>query len=261
MTPLVEQTAVVTGAGRGIGAVIARRLAADGATLVLTGRAQQALDHVAQVIRDETGRAALVIPTDSRNEVAVSDLAARVAAELGPVDVLVNNAGVTGPTTPLWEIGVEEWDETFTANVRGVFLTCRAFVGAMVQRRSGSVIMIGSITGKRPLVNRSPYAASKAALIGLTRTLAAEAGPAGVRVNLVSPGAVDGERIRGVISQQAVASGRTEAEVHAEWRSGSPLQRLVQPEEVAAVVAFLASPAASAITGQDLSVANGMVMD
>lgn len=228
---------------------------------MVTARSEPELDQVAEKIRAETGRAVLVIPADLREDDDITALAVQAEAELGPVDILVNNAGVSGPSKPLWELDSEEWDETFAANVRGVFLMCKTFIDGMIERKQGSIVTIGSITGKRPLVNRSAYAASKAALIGLTRTLAAEAGPSRVRVNLVSPGAVQGDRIRWVISQQALASGRSEDDVLEEWKEGSPLRRLVQPEEVAAVVAFLASTASSAVTGQDLSVANGAVMD
>jgi NAD(P)-dependent dehydrogenase (short-subunit alcohol dehydrogenase family) len=260
VTDLAGRRALVTGSARGIGARIAQRLAADGATVVLTSRSASDLKVKAKEIALVTGHRVVPFAADLRDPDEVSALAARVTRELGGIDILVNNAGVAGPSAPLWQVSPAEWDDTFAANVRGVFLACRAFVPGMLEQRAGSVITIGSITGKRPLEKRSPYAAGKAALIGLTRTLAAEVGPYGIRVNLVSPGAVAGERIQWVIEQQASATGRTEAEVRAEWEDAAPLHRLVQPEEVAATVAFLASDASSAITGQDLNVANGLVM-
>jgi NAD(P)-dependent dehydrogenase (short-subunit alcohol dehydrogenase family) len=122
------------------------------------------------------------------------------------------------------------------------------------------VVVIGSVTGKRPLVNRTPYAASKTALIGLVRTLAWEVGSSGVRVNLVSPGGVEGARIDWVLEQQAVSRGITVEQARAEFAGGAALQRLTSPQDVADAVAFLASPRAAAITGEDLNVAAGLVM-
>jgi NAD(P)-dependent dehydrogenase (short-subunit alcohol dehydrogenase family) len=139
-------------------------------------------------------------------------------------------------------------------------LACKAFLPGMLARRSGSVVVIGSVTGKRPLVNRTPYAASKTALIGLVRTLAWEVGSSGVRVNLVSPGGVEGARIDWVLEQQAVSRGITVEQARAEFAGGAALQRLTSPQDVADAVAFLASPRAAAITGEDLNVSAGLVM-
>ena len=129
----------------------------------------------------------------------------------------------------------------------------------MIERRSGAVVIIGSMTGKRPLWGRSPYAASKTALIGLTRTLAVETGPYGVRVNLISPGAVEGERIEWMMRKQAEGRGISVEEVRAELAQGSPLNRLVEAGEVAATVVFLASEGARSITGEDMNVSAGLV--
>ena len=138
-------------------------------------------------------------------------------------------------------------------------LCCRAFVPSMIERRSGSIIIIGSMTGKRPLWGRSPYAASKLALVGLARTLALETGPFRVRVNVISPGAVEGERIEWVIRQKAEGRGISIEVARAELASGSPLNRLVPPADVAAVVLFLASDKAGSITGEDVNVSAGLV--
>src|SRR5919197_310583 len=158
---------------------------------------------------------------------------------------LVNNSGIGGPSKPLWDVDPAEWDETIEVNLRGVFLCCRAFLPAMISRGRGSVVNIGSVTGKNPLLHRSPYAASKAALIGLTKTLAADAGPHGVRVNLVSPGAVGGKRLEWVIASRAEALGVNETEVREKLAADSALRRFAEPEEVADAVAFLAGDAAA----------------
>ncbi len=251
--------AVVTGAGTGIGREISLRLAADGADVVLTGRSAGPMEEVAEEVR-AVGRRASVVRMDLRDPASIEAAAKAVQEEFGRVDVLVNNSGVGRPSAPLWEIDPEEWEDTFRVNVTGTFLVCRAFLPGMVERRSGSVVVIGSMTGKRPLVNRTPYAASKTALIGLVRTLAFEVGPHGIRVNLVSPGPVEGKRIQWVLEQQAQARGITFEQARDDFTSGSPLKRLVPPGDVADAVAYLASPRSASITGDDINVSAGLVM-
>jgi NAD(P)-dependent dehydrogenase (short-subunit alcohol dehydrogenase family) len=251
--------AVVTGAGTGIGREISLRLAADGADVVLTGRSAGPMEEVAEEVR-AVGRRASVVRMDLRDPASIEAAAKAVQEEFGRVDVLVNNSGVGGPSAPLWEIDPAEWEDTFRVNVTGTFLVCRAFLPGMVERRSGSVVVIGSMTGKRPLVNRTPYAASKTALIGLVRTLAFEVGPHGIRVNLVSPGPVEGKRIQWVLEQQAQARGITFEQARDDFTSGSPLKRLVPPGDVADAVAYLASPRSASITGDDINVSAGLVM-
>lgn len=256
---LKDRTAIVTGAGRGLGRVIALTLAEAGATVVVSGRDQDALAGTAAAISDAGGRA-LVVPADVTRADSMDALAATTREQLGGVDVLVNNSGVAGPSAALWEIDAEDWDDTFSVNVRGVFLACRAVIPLMRTQGSGSIVTIGSFTGKRPLPGRTPYAASKTALIGLTRTLAHEVGPDGIRVNLVSPGGIEGERIERVIRNLAVQEGITVDEARSRFEAPSPLGRLVGPEEVARTVALLASDATSGITGEDINVSAGAVM-
>ena len=251
--------AVVTGAGTGIGREISLRLAAEGADVVLTGRSTEAMEEVAEQVRS-AGRRALPVAMDLRDPASIEAAARAAEDEFGRVDVLVNNSGVGGPSRPMWEIDLEEWEDTFRVNVTGTFLVCRAFLPRMIEAGSGSVVVIGSMTGKRPLVNRTPYAASKTALIGLVRTLAWDAGPHGVRVNLVSPGPVEGARIQWVLEQQAAARGISFEEAQADFTSGSPLHRLVPPGDVADVVAYLASPRSASITGDDINVSAGLAM-
>ena len=256
---LSGKVAVVTGAGQGLGRDVALRFAAEGATVALAARSEAKLAAVADEVAAAGGRA-LVVPTDVARDADVEALRKRVVAEVGPVDVLVNNSGVAGPTAPLWEQSRAAWDETFAINVTGVFLMCRAFLPAMLERGAGSVIVVGSMTGKRALHGRTPYAASKTALVGLVRTLAWETGGSGVRVNLVSPGPIAGARLDGVVAARAASLGRTEEEVRAELTSASPLARFVGGEEIASAAVFLASDASSAITGEDLNVSAGTVM-
>ena len=250
---------VVTGAGRGIGRVIALRFARDGARLVLAARSVAELEDT-RTLAVGLGAEAIVVPTDVTDAGQTEALARAALQQFGALDVLVCNSGIAGPTAPLWETEPEQWRETFAVNVEGVYLCCRAALPAMLERRAGSVIVIGSMTGKRALHGRTPYAASKTALIGLVRTLAWEVGESGLRVNLVSPGAVDGPRIEGVIAAQAKALSITEPEARARFTSASPLGRLIEADDVAETVRFLASPAAAGITGEDINVSAGAVM-
>ncbi|MFP3914196.1 MAG: SDR family NAD(P)-dependent oxidoreductase [Actinomycetota bacterium] len=255
----MSRVAVVTGAGGGIGRSIAEAFAAGGDTVVLAARRVPELEETARMVEEQGGRA-LVVPTDVTDPESVTELAARVEDELGRIDVVVNNSGVGGPTAPLWEVEPDDWDATFAVNVRGVYLVSGAFLPAMIEAGSGSVIVIGSISGKRPLGGRSAYTTSKMALVGLVRTLALEAGPHGIRVNLISPGFVEGPRIDWVIAHQAQARAMSEEDVRREMESLSPLGRLTRAADVASASVYLASEQARGITGADLNVNSGVVM-
>jgi len=256
---LQERTAVVTGAGRGIGREIALHLAEAGADIVLAARSVDRLDEVAALVRKQ-GRQACVIPTDVTVPEAVETLAAETNRTFGRADILVNNSGIGGPTALAWETSIEDWQETLDINLTGPWLCARAFIPYMIEQGSGAIINIGSITGKRPLLGRSPYAATKAGLIGITRTLAEETGPHGIRVNLISPGAVEGPRIDWVFEEQAKARGVSVDEVRTTFEELSPMRRLVKAGDVAKAAVFLASDASAGITGVDLNVTTGMVM-
>jgi NAD(P)-dependent dehydrogenase (short-subunit alcohol dehydrogenase family) len=256
---LQEKVAVITGGGRGIGRAIALAFAREGANLVLASRSREALEETQAMVED-LGRKALVVPTDIRNEDSVHNLAEQALGFFGRIDILVNNSGITGPTTPLWNISLTDWEETFAVNVTGVYLCCRALLPRMIEQRSGSIIMISSMTGKRPLFGRTPYAGSKLALVGIARTLAWEVGPYGIRVNAISPGAVEGERIKRVVRDIAAAQGISEDEALRLFSSNAPLGRIVPPEDIAAAAVFLASDKAASITGEDLNVSSGTVM-
>lgn len=251
--------AVVVGSGAGIGREIALRMGGAGADVVLAGRSAESMGEVAGLLHEQ-GRGALVVPTDLRDPDAVAALADRAVGEFGRVDALVANSGVAGPTKPLTEIDLDEWHDTFAVNVTGTFLCLKAFLPVMQAAGSGSVVVIGSVTGKRPLRDRTPYAASKMALVGLVRTAAVEAGAHGVRINLVSPGGVEGPRLDRVIAGQAAAQGITEDEARRQFADGSPLGRLVSARDVADTTVFLSSTRAAAITGEDVNVAAGLVM-
>ncbi len=256
---LHDKIAVVTGGGRGIGRAIALAYAREGAELVLAARSKEALEETKAMV-EALGRRALVVPTDIRQEESVRDLAEQTISAFGRLDILVNNSGVAGPSATLWEISPAEWEGTFAVNVTGTFLCCRAFLPSMIERRSGCIVILSSMTGKRPLYARTPYAASKMALVGLARTLAWEVGPYGIRVNTSSPGPVEGERIEWVIRKQAEAQGISLEEARRQFTSSSPLVRLIPASDVAEAAVFLASDKAASITGEDLNVSAGTVM-
>ena len=254
-----RRVSVVTGASQGIGRELAVAFAAAGDTVVLAARNVEGLEATAAAVTAAGGEP-FVAPADVTDPAGVESMARSVLDRHGRVDVLVNNSGVGGPSGRMWELDPEEWIDTFAVNVYGVFLVSRALLPSMIEHRSGSVINIGSISGKRPLYGRSAYTSTKLALVGLTRTLALEAGPHGVRVNLISPGFVAGPRLDWVIAAQAQARGVSDEEVEAGFAGEAPLNRLTEARDVADAAVFLASDAARAITGADLNVNSGVVM-
>jgi NAD(P)-dependent dehydrogenase (short-subunit alcohol dehydrogenase family) len=255
---LSARVAAVTGANRGIGRTIAVALAAGGFTVAASARDPASLAGTVAAA-GQAGGTAVPLACDVRDEASVAAMAAGAQA-LGPVHAVVANAGVAGPTRPLHEITLADWRDTLATDLDGVFLTFRAFIPGMIERRGGSLIAISSMTGKRPLHGRTPYAAAKMGVIGLVRTLATELGPYRIRVNAVCPGPVAGPRIDQVIRNQAAARGITEEQARAAFTGASPLGRLVEASEVAAACSFLASDESAAITGEDLNVAAGIVM-
>jgi NAD(P)-dependent dehydrogenase (short-subunit alcohol dehydrogenase family) len=248
---LTGRTAVVTGGGNGLGAAIAAHLVGAGARVVLVGRRPEPLQDTATRL----GPAARAEPCDVADPDQVGALADRMGGE--PVSILVNNAGIAGPVAPLTEIEPAEWDEVFAVNVRGTYLMCRAFLPAMVGRGDGDVVNVASVSGKRPLARRTPYCASKMAVIGLTSTLAFEVGPAGVRVNALSPGPVEGDRMERNFRLEAQRTGASIDEAREAFVGRAALGRMVTADEVGrAVLAMLAMPG---LSGADIDLSAGMV--
>jgi NAD(P)-dependent dehydrogenase (short-subunit alcohol dehydrogenase family) len=263
---LQGMTAIVTGGGTGIGEAIAKRFVREGAAVCITGRTAASLRRVVEEI-GEGGRATAVVADVGRAE-DIARLVAETERQLGPVDILVNNAGIAGPTASILEITEEQWHEVLHTNLTGVFLCCKAVLPGMIERRRGWVINIGSITGKRPLALRTPYATSKLGLVGFTRTLAVEAGPFGITVNTISPGAVNTQRLRDLAEARKALAGReiggrpldSIAAKTAVDLTAAPLERVSEPEDIAGLAIFLCTEDARNITGQDINVSAGMVM-
>ena len=259
---LDKKVALVTGAGKGIGRAISLAFASQGAQLVLAGRDIEGLEETARLISQLAGNAlpALVTPMDLVDSQSIESSVTQAIQAFGHIDVLVNNSGIAGKNSPLWKLSEAEWDETMDINLKGSFLVSKAVVPSMIDQKSGSIIFIGSITGKRPLINRSVYAASKLGMVGLMRTLALELAPHGIRVNLVSPGFVGGPRLDSVIEGVAEKAGLSSDEVHAQWLSMVPTGEFITPEQIAQGVLFFASSRSAGITGDDLNITGGLVM-
>jgi NAD(P)-dependent dehydrogenase (short-subunit alcohol dehydrogenase family) len=254
MGRIAGRTAVVTGAGAGLGRVIALALAAAGARTILVGRTESRLAAVAAEVT-AMGAGARLARCD------VSDVAQteRLARELDDenISILINNAGVAGPVLPLIDIEPAEWDGVFASNVRSIYLMCRALLPAMIERGAGDIINLASVSGKRPLVNRTSYTASKMAVIGLTTTLAFEVAPYGIAVNSLSPGPVRGARMERNFRLAAEHNGTTIEQERQSFLSRAALGRMVEETEVGdAVIAMLSM---TGLCAADIDLSAGMV--
>ncbi|WP_394740243.1 SDR family NAD(P)-dependent oxidoreductase [Natronococcus roseus] len=250
-----ERTIIVTGASGGIGREIALTLLEDGANVALAARGDGIEETAAMA---DAGERALPVRTDVTDESSVEELVDRTAAEFGGIDGVVNNAGIAGPTAPVTEVTADDWDHTMAVNAKGPFLLVKHAAPLLAESDRASVVNISSISGKRPLEDRTPYVASKMAVIGLTRTLAFELGNDDVTVNAVCPGATSGPRIDDVIEKQAERRDLSYEEAKkVVFTDDAALGELVEPEDVAETVSFLLGPEARRITGQDINVDAG----
>ena len=240
------KTAIVTGAGRGIGRAIAQRFADEGAEVMLVGRNREPLDQAAAQIGDRAWAHA----ADVSDAAEVAGLVAAAKERWPRIDVLVNNAGIAEEAAFL-DIEVESWDRVLGTNLRGAFLMAQAVAREQVEAGGGSIVHIASIDASGGDGPYASYNASKAGLLGLNRTMALELGPHGVRVNCVSPGFTHTD-----MTEDAVPPELMDYLINRFERV--PMRRLVRPEEIAAACAFLASDDASAITGIDLTVDCGV---
>jgi NAD(P)-dependent dehydrogenase (short-subunit alcohol dehydrogenase family) len=254
-----NRTAVVTGGGRGIGQAISVELARRGLDIVIADLDEDGMEETQSLVEAEEQRA-LTLHTDLKHLESVQSTIETALAEFNAVDALINNAGIAGPTSPCEEISATAWDETIDVNLRGPFFACKEVIPAMKSQGYGRIVNVASVTGKRPLEQRTPYAATKMGLIGFTRTLAAEVGEHDINVNAICPGSVDGPRITRVFEKKAESTGQTLDSVRKAAESESARGELVEREDIANLAAFLCSSDADRITGQDLNVSAGKVM-
>jgi NAD(P)-dependent dehydrogenase (short-subunit alcohol dehydrogenase family) len=250
LPPIKGRRALVTGAGNGLGRVIAHALVDVGAEVVALGRTLSTLEQTRETCTQP-----------EKIRIVVADEDSLAAAKLGTgdlaVSILINNAGIPGPVSSIVDLSVQDWDEVFNVNVRGAFLVIRSVLPEMLEQGFGQIINIASVTGKRPLVRRTPYAASKMALIGLTRTLAAEVGPKGIIVNSLSPGPVRGPRMSRNFRLEAEATGISIEEAEHAFTGRAALGRLVEDVEVAtAALAMLQMPG---LCAADIDLSAGMI--
>jgi len=243
-----NQVAVVTGAGRGIGHAIALRLAKEGARVASVSRTEANAQKTADEINAARADAAKAYAVDVADQAAVQKAAEQIFQDFGRVDILVNNAGVTRDGLSM-RMSMEDWDTVLNTNLKGAFHFIQAVMRPMIKQRSGRIINISSIAGLIGNAGQANYAASKAGLIGLTKTLARELASRGITVNAVAPGLIETDMTT-VLSE----------EIRQNILKNVPLGKLGEPEDIAGAVAYLASAEAKYITGQVLTVDGGMVM-
>jgi NAD(P)-dependent dehydrogenase (short-subunit alcohol dehydrogenase family) len=245
----MSQRVLVTAGASGIGREIVPAFAAQGAKVFVCDIDAQALERLAQ---DIPGVATTVCDMSKRGD--IERMVPRGVDALGGLDVLVNNAGIAGPTAPLEDVAPDEWDEVVRVNLTGMFDVTRLAIPHLKQSPAGVIVNISSMAGRFGYANRSPYAATKWGIIGLTKTLSIELGRYGIRANAILPGAVEGPRLRRVFEGRARVSGRSLDEVEHAALANQSLKSLVDPRDVAALAVFLASDAGKSISGQMLPI-------
>jgi NAD(P)-dependent dehydrogenase (short-subunit alcohol dehydrogenase family) len=240
---------LVTAGGSGIGRAIAGAFAECGARVHICDVSEEALTHCAKELPTVSSTVA-----DVSAEADVERLFQDVRRSLGGLDVLVNNAGIAGPTGGIEQISPNEWRRTIDVNLNGQYYCTRLAVPMLREAKDGAIINLSSLAGRLGFPNRTPYAASKWAVIGLTKSLAIELGPAGIRVNAILPGIVEGPRQEGVIRARAELAQVSYGEIEAELTNRASLRRMVTADDIAATALFLCSPAGRNISGQALSI-------
>ncbi|MEP7235034.1 MAG: 3-oxoacyl-[acyl-carrier-protein] reductase [Ignavibacteriota bacterium] len=245
---LAGRSAIVTGGSRGIGKAIALRLAAEGADIAFTYHSNEAAAHETAKEIETLGRTAVAIKADASSAEGANEVAEKCIAAFGKIDILINNAGITKDTL-LMRMSEEDWDSVLDTNLKGVFLLSKAAIRPMMSAKSGKIITISSVVGLVGNPGQANYCASKAGVIGFSKSLAKEVGSRGITVNVVAPGYIDTDMTEKLNEAQRKAI-----------MDMIPLKRIAKPQEVAGVVAFLASSDADYITGEVIKVDGGMAM-
>jgi NAD(P)-dependent dehydrogenase (short-subunit alcohol dehydrogenase family) len=258
---LDNQVAIILGGARGIGEAIAHTFAQEGASLVLVDleKMKPQLDGVTQAIEREGGKAFSFIAdcTDGRQVNALVD---ETMKRLGKIDILINSIGFRGPLVAVQEISEQEWDDVVRVNLKSAFLCFKAVLKVMIKQKSGSIVSISGTAGKEGMALRGSLCAAKWGLLGLTQTIAKEAGPYGVRANVICPGGMDEADLREMYAERAKGLGMEFSQLEKQVLELTPLRKYAKHDEVAKAALFLASSDSSHTTGESLNVSGGRLM-
>jgi len=259
---LAGQVAIVVGGARGIGEAIAHTFAREGANLVLVDleNMKPQLDEVVQSITQMGGKAITVV-ADCTAANQVNQIVDETMRRWGRIDILVNSAGLRGPLVPMQDISEQEWDSVLAVNLKAVFLCCKAVLKVMMQQKSGSIVSISGTAGKEGMALRGSLCAAKWGLLGLTQTIAKEAGPYGIRANVICPGGMDEPDLRAMYAERAKGLGMEFSDLEKSVLELTPLRKYAKHDEVAKAALFLASSDSSHTTGESLNVSGGRLMN
>lgn len=259
---LAGQVAIVVGSARGIGAAIARTFSEEGANIVLVDieKMKHQLDEVAREINQKGGKAIAVV-ADATDDAQVNKMVDETISRWEKIDILVNSAGLRGPLVPVQEITEQEWDSVLAVNLKAMFLCCKAVLKVMMKQKSGNIVSISGTAGKEGMALRGSLCAAKWGLLGLTQTIAKEAGPSGIRANIICPGGVDEADLRTMYAERAKGLRISFEELEKSVLGQTPLRKYASHDEIAKAALFLASSDSSHTTGESVNVSGGRLMN
>lgn len=255
------QAAVILGSARGIGEAIAHTFGKEGASLVLVDleKMKPQLEGVTQAINRAGGKATSIV-ADCTDDRQVNALVDETVMRFGKIDILVHSIGFRGPLVAVQEISEQEWDDVLRVNLKSAFLSFRAVLKVMIKQKSGSIVSISGTAGKEGMALRGSLCAAKWGLLGLTQTIAKEAGPYGVRANVICPGGMDEPDLREMYAERARGLGMEFSQLEKQVLELTPLRKYAKHDEVAKAALFLASSDSSHTTGESLNVSGGRLM-
>jgi NAD(P)-dependent dehydrogenase (short-subunit alcohol dehydrogenase family) len=256
MEQLDGKVALITGASKGIGRVLSRLFAKEGAAVVCAARSRDLVEETAALIKSDGGRA-LAVTGDAATEGDVQKMVAAGVKAFGKLDVLVNNAGDGGPTKRVQEYTTDDWFYTINSCLTTSYMCTRFAVPEMIKAGGGVIVNVSSTAGRRGLPFRIGYCSAKAGQVGMTYGLALELAPLNIRVNAIAPGAVEGDRIDRVIAGQAEVRGVAVEDMRRSFVEGSPLKRMTSADDIATLAVYLCSDAAKNLSGQCIAVTAG----